>query len=40
MVVNDTKLYQNMKNKSPFSIKTILQNEKKRLAIIIKNYFH
>ena len=37
MVVNDTKIYQNMKK----SLKKIREKkEKKRLFVIIRNYFH
>ena len=39
MVVNNTKIYQKIKNKSLLSIKNI-EDEKKRLIIIIRNYFH
>ena len=42
MVVNVTKIYPKMKNKSLLSIekKKILQNEKKRFIIIIKKHFN
>ena len=39
MVVNITKISQKMKTKSLLSIEKILQNEKKCLIIIIKNYY-
>ena len=41
MVLNDTKIYQKMKNKSLLSIEKILQNKKKYLIIIIiiRNYY-
>ena len=40
MVVIDTKIYQKMKNKSCLSIEKNIKNKKKRLIIIIRNYFH
>ena len=40
MLVKDIKVYQKMKNKGWSSIEKTLQNEKKSLIIIIKNYFH
>ena len=39
MVVKDTKTSQNMESKSWLNIEKILQNEKKRHIIIIRNYF-
>ena len=41
MVLNYTKIYQKMKNKSLLSIEKILQNKKKYLIIIIniRNYY-
>ena len=39
MVVNDTKIYEKMKNKSLLSIEKILQNEKKCFKIIRNYYF-
>ena len=39
MVVNNTKTYQNMNNKSLLSIEKILSNEKKRIITIIRNYY-
>ena len=39
MVVKDTKIYLNMKNKSLLSIEKILQNEKKHLIIFKRNYY-
>ena len=38
IIVNDTKIYQNMKNKSWLIIEKILQNETKCFAIIIRNF--
>ena len=38
-VVNNTKIYEKMKNKSLLSIEKILQNEKKCFKIISKYYF-
>ena len=38
IAVNDTKIYQKVKNKSCFRVKNI-PNEKKRLAIFVRNYF-
>ena len=41
MVMNDTKIYQKMKNKSWFSMeKTIKKREKKCIIITIGSYFH
>ena len=39
MIVKVTKISQKMKNKSLLSIKKILENEKKCLIIIIRNYY-
>ena len=39
MVVNDTKIYQEMKNKNFLSIKKILKNQKKCPIVIIRNYY-
>ena len=41
MVLNNTKIYQKMKNKNLLSIEKILQNKKKYLIIIIniRNYY-
>ena len=38
MVVNNTQIYQNMKNKSLLSIEKILKNEKKCTIVIIQDY--
>ena len=37
--IEDAKIYQKMKNKSLLSIEKVLQHEKIRLTITIKNYF-
>ena len=39
IVVNDTEIYLKMENESLLSIEKILQNDKKRLDIIIKTIF-
>ena len=39
MIMNNTKIYWKMKNKSLMSIKKKLYNEKKRLIIIIRKYY-
>ena len=40
MVVNDTKIYHKIKNKTWLSVEKNHQKEKKHLIIIIGNYFH
>ena len=40
MVVNDSKISQKMKKKAGPVQKKMLEDEKKRVIIIIRNYFH
>ena len=39
IVANDTEIYLKMKNESLLSVEIILQNDKKRLDIIVKTIF-